>query len=140
MRRSTSLLIAAAVTTAGLAVPVTDGHAQHKPADVADPTIGNIAPPGTAPLVIRSHHLRVRDGAVRVRVECPPLAGRCDGTLEVRSLVPARSLGSVKVDLEGAQRRTVRIPLRRRTRTVPGEVVFRAGEPVTTQLVVVHSR
>jgi hypothetical protein len=140
MPRTTRLLIAAVAVAAGVAVPAGEGHAQNPPADVVDPTLGHVAPAGTAPVVIRSRHLRVRDGAVRVAVECPPLAGRCHGTLELRSLVPGARLGSVAIDLAGAERRTVRIRVRRRTRTVPGEVVFRAGEPVATKLVVVHAR
>ncbi len=136
MPRATHLLIAAAAVTAGLAVP--DAHAQHKPADVADPTLGHITPAGTAPLFIHSHALRARRGHVRVSVECPPLAGRCHGVLELSSLVPQAALGRAVIDLDGAERRTVRIKVRRRNRTVPGRVVYRAGEPLTTKLVVVR--
>jgi hypothetical protein len=136
MPRATHLLIATAAVTAGLTLH--DAHAQQKPGDVLDPTIGHITPAGTAPLFIHSHQLRVRNGAVRVSVECPPLAGRCHGVLELSSLVPRAELGKVAVDLDGAERRTVRIKVKKRDRTVPGRVVYRAGEPLTTKLVVVH--
>jgi hypothetical protein len=136
MHRATYLLIATAAVAAGLAIP--EAHAQHKPADVVDPTLEQGAPAGTAPLFIHSQHLRARRGSVRVVVECPPLAGRCHGTLELSSLVPQAPLGRVRIDLAGAERRAVRIAVRRRHRTVPGRIVYRTGEPVTTKLVVVH--
>jgi hypothetical protein len=136
MPRATYLLITAAALTAGLAF--NDAHAQQKPGDVIDPSIGHITPAGTAPLFIHSHQLRARGRSVRVDVECPPLAGTCHGVLELSSLVPDRSLGKVGVELAGGERRTVRIKVKRRDRSVAGRVVYRAGEPLTTKLVVVH--
>jgi hypothetical protein len=96
-------------------------------------------PPGTAPLYIRSGHLRVDRGAVRVAVDCPPLARHCRGALELRTLDGAR-LGAADVDLAGGEARRIRIAVSPTTRSANGRVMFGDGEPMATKLVKVHGR
>jgi hypothetical protein len=130
-------LATAAVGAAMLGGAAVPAQAQHKPADV-DPTWIEPLPASQSPLFIVTRDVKVRRGRARIVVECPPLAGRCRGVLELSALVPDSRLGSVPVDVTGGERQVIKVPVKRRKRTVPGQVIFRAGEAISSRLVVVH--
>ena len=68
MSRAPHLLLTGTALTLALAVPST-ALAEHKPADVHDPTLGQAAPADAAERILRTSHLqprkarRVREGA-----------------------------------------------------------------------------
>ena len=56
MNKATHLLIATAAVTVGFAVP--DAHAEGKPGDVLDPTLGQAAPADAAQRLLRISHVK----------------------------------------------------------------------------------
>ena len=65
MKKATHLLIATAAVTAGLAA--SDAHAEGKPGDVQDPTLGQVAPADAAERILRTSHIQTKHRARAAR-------------------------------------------------------------------------
>ena len=126
-------IVTLAAGLAAVAVLPAGAAAQELPADV-DPSrlraapvaaaVGSAAPSATP--AIASPVVRVRAGAVRIALACPPGGPACTGTLTLHDLVAARRAGAAPIAIAAGDRRRITVRVRRGTRRFAALVLLGA--------------